>query len=250
MSITETFDPVSPEIIPPGAVIRPVEDFPETVLTCFSYGFYQKILEMAEAEEIDAFMGGRLIPIFRLGYKGKTLGFYHSLLGGAASAALLEEAIAKGAKRILFFGSCGALDREVTAGKLIIPTAAWRDEGVSYHYAPAGDEIPVKTAPRLAEIFNDLGLPYLLTKTWTTDAFYRETERNVALRRAAGCTVVEMECASVMAVGQFRKVPVYQFLYAADCLDAGTWDRRILGDMPTDLRTRIATVALETASRL
>ena len=69
-------------------------------------------------------------------------------------------------------------------------------------------------------------------------------------RREAGCGVVEMECASVMAVGQFRGVEVYQFLYAADCLDGEAWDRRILGNMPQGLRDRILLVALEAASRL
>lgn len=51
--------------------------------------------------------------------------------------------------------------------------------------------------------------------TWTTDAFYRETKRNMEKRKEEGCGVVEMECASIMAVGQIRKKEVYQFLYAA-----------------------------------
>ena len=32
-------------------------------------------------------------------------------------------------------------------------------------------------------------------------------------RKDDGCIVVDMECASIMAVGQFRNIPVYQFLY-------------------------------------
>ena len=250
MSITDTFDPVSPEIISPAEAIRPVEGFPETLLVCFSYGMFSRLLSITGGQEISAFKGGRLIPVYRFAYAGKEMGFYHTLLGGAASAGLLEEAIAKGAKRVLFFGSCGALDGAVAAGKLIIPTSAVRDEGVSYHYAPAEDEILVETAPALEEIFRSMRVPYLLTKTWTTDAIYRETAANAARRRAQGCAVVEMECASVMAVGQFRHIPVYQFLYAADCLDGAGWDPRILGNMPEDLRDRIVTVALETAARL
>lgn len=61
---------------------------------------------------------------------------------------------------------------------------------------------------------------------------------------------MEMECASVMAVGQFRKKEVYQFLYAADCLDGKEWDKRIVGNMPEPMRERILLVALETAIRL
>ena len=174
---------------------------------------------------------------------------YHTLLGGAATVALLEETFAKGAKKALFFGSCGSLDKDLTAGKLIVPTAAYRDEGVSYHYAPAADFIDVPTAGRLCEIFDSLQIPYAKTKTWTTDSFYRETQLNAQKRIAAGCGVVEMECASLMAAAQFRNKEAYQFLYAADSL-IGEWDRRILGAMPHDMRERIADIALEVLIRL
>jgi len=43
---------------------------------------------------------------------------------------------------------------------------------------------------------------------------------------------------------------VYQFLYAADCLDESTWDKRTLGNMPQDLRERILLVAIEAIYRL
>ena len=103
----------------------------------------------------------------------------------------------------------------------------------------------IETAGKLKQIFDDMHIPYHMTKTWTTDAFYRETERNMEKRKEEGCGVVEMECASVMAVGQFRKKEVYQFLYAADCLDGKDWEKRILGNMPETLRERIFLVAME-----
>ncbi len=194
--------------------------------------------------------GGRRIPIYKINYKGVEIGFHHTLLGGPAAAGLLEEVFAKGAKRVLFFGSCGSLNKEITSGHFIIPTAAYRDEGTSYHYMEASDFIEIETSNKLAEIFDELHVPYILTKTWTTDSFYRETDTNVELRKKLGCSVVEMECASVMAVGQFRQKKVYQFLYAADCLDDKNWDKRILGNMPNDMRERILTVAFESATKL
>ena len=57
-----------------------------------------------------------------------------------------KEIIAKGGKNILYFGSCGSLDKSVTSGNVIVPTHAYRDEGTSYHYAPASDFIEIKTA--------------------------------------------------------------------------------------------------------
>ncbi len=251
MSIVEAFDKNGKAIIEPCDAVPLVEGFPETVIAVFSAKFLDLVLGKTEAEEISSLTaGGRRIPIYKITYKGVELGFYHTLLGGSASAALLEEVFAKGAKRVLFFGSCGSLDREISGGHLIVPTAAYRDEGTSYHYMEASDFVEIETAEKLAAVFDALHVPYVRTKTWTTDSFYRETETNVELRKQLGCSVVEMECASVMAVGRFRGKEVYQFLYAADCLDEQNWDKRILGNMPCDMRERILTVALESAVQL
>ncbi len=247
--IIHSFDPDSPAMITPAQASR-VDGLPKTVLVCFTRKFFEIIQSMAPGEEIGLLKGGRDVPVYRLLYGGREIGFYHTLIGGAASAALLEEIIANGAEKILFFGSCGALDPAHTAGGLIVPTQAYRDEGVSYHYAPAGDYIEIPTAGRLSQILASMGVPFVQTKTWTTDAFYRETKSAVAARRSEGCGTVEMECASVTAVGRFRGVEVYQFLYAADSLASADWDRRILGAMPEDMRAGIAKIALETAIRL
>jgi len=250
MSIENTFDRDGIEIISPYQIVEKIENFPETVLAVFSQKFSNLILNTMEPEQISFMSGGGSIPIYKIHYSGKTIGFYRTLLGGSASATLVEEIFAKGAKRVLFFGSCGSLDKNITSGHLIVPVAAYRDEGTSYHYAKASDYIEIQTAERLSQIFDEIHVPYIKTKTWTTDSFYRETERNVDLRKKDGCAVVEMECASIIAVGQFRKKEVYEFLYAADCLDNRNWDKRILGNMPDDMRERILKIALEAAVRL
>ncbi|MBR4866932.1 MAG: nucleoside phosphorylase [Clostridia bacterium] len=251
MSIINTFDPAGEEIIRAADNLRPIENFPKTMVVVFSVKFRDLLLKTCPAEEIGFLVaGGQAYPIHRFTFKGVEMGFFSSPIGGAASAALLEELIALGAEKFLYFGSCGALDCGITQGKLLVPTAAYRDEGVSYHYAPPADFMEIPTASRLMEIFSELHIPHQPTRTWTTDSFYRETKTNVQKRREAGCGVVEMECASLMAVGQFRGVEVYQFLYAADCLDGEAWDKRILGNMPQGLRDRILLVALEAAGRL
>ena len=142
------------------------------------------------------------------------------------------------------------LDSALVAGHFILPTAAYRDEGVSYHYLPVGDYVDIPTVERLGEIFDGLNLPYVKGRVWTTDAFYRETRNNMAKRKADGCVAVDMECASAMAVGQFRGAEVYQFLYAEDSLDGDAWDRRTMGAVPASSYEKYLRVALEAASRL
>ncbi|MCI6850045.1 MAG: nucleoside phosphorylase [Clostridiales bacterium] len=162
----------------------------------------------------------------------------------------MEQLIARGTKKILFYGNCGVLNMEIAAGHLILPTAAYRDEDTSYHYLPVGDYVDVSTCEELSGIMDELHLPYVTGKVWTTDAFYRETRNNMEKRKADGCIAVDMECASVMTVGQFRGIPVYQFFYADDSLDGEKWNPRTLGARPASSHEKYLRVALEIASKL
>jgi hypothetical protein len=69
-------------------------------------------------------------------------------------------------------------------------------------------------------------------------------------RKAEGCRVVEMECASIMSAGQFRNVEVYQFLYGEDTLDGDAWDARTMGTVKTAAYEKYLGIALEIARRV
>ena len=88
----------------------------------------------------------------------------------------LEELKARGFNNFIVLGSCGVLDQSIQADKIIIPSSALRDEGTSYHYAPASDEISYDEAllSTLENALNKSGIEHIRTKVWTTDAFYRE----------------------------------------------------------------------------
>ena len=104
------------------------------------------------------------------------------------------------------------------------------DEGTSYHYAPASDEIAYERSLLLTmeNALDKAGVEHIRTKAWTTDAFYRETADKVKRRLAAGATVVDMEASAIMAWAQFRQAKVYQFFYTADYVDHHNheWDAR------------------------
>ena len=249
MPIESTFSPTE-GILSPAHVMKPIPGFPETVLITFSDRMEQKLEKMHTCTVIGTLRAGDTRPIRKFTHNGKELGMYRTGLGGPAAAALMEEVIVMGAKRIFVFGSCGTLTDGIAAGKLILPTHAYRDEGTSYHYCPADDFIAVPTCADLAKVMDSLRVPYVLGKTWTTDAFYRETREAMEKRVAMGCICVEMECASLMAVGAFRHIPVYQFLYAADSLSGDTWEQRILGTEAHDLKDALLKVALDAAAML
>jgi uridine phosphorylase len=110
----------------------------------------------------------------------------------------------------------------------LVPTAAIRDEGTSYHYLPPGREVAANPLGLeiLREVLESQGEPYLFGKTWTTDAIFRETRSKIQARRAEGAIVVEMETAALFAVGAFRNVLVAQLLYAGDNVGGESWDHR------------------------
>ncbi len=250
MSIIYSFDDKTEAIISPSQLWQPVENFPETVVVTFQHKVAELARQMFAPREIGSMHAGMPVPIYEIDYKNKPIAFYQTIIGGAVTAGMMENIIAMGGRKFIFFGSCGALDKSLAEGHLIVPTSAYRDEGASYHYAPASDYIMIPTAEMLSNMLSGLHIPHVKGRTWTTDGFYRETRKNMQARRAEGCITVEMECASIMAVAQFRRVEAYQFLYAADNLDNELWDSRLLGNAPQSLHEKHLKIALEVAIRV
>ena len=65
----------------------------------------------------------------------------------------------------------------------------------------------------------------------------------VALRRADGCHVVEMEAAAFFAVAHYRGVTFAQMLYAGDDVSGAEWDHREWQRLP--VRERLFWLAAE-----
>jgi len=85
---------------------------------------------------------------------------------------------------------------------------------------------------------------YMLSKTWTTDAIYRETAAKVQRRKAEGCLTVEMEAAAFFAVAHFRRVQFAQVLYSGDDVSGSEWDYRHW-DKHTCVREKLFWLAVE-----
>jgi uridine phosphorylase len=149
-------------------------------------------------------------------------------MGSPLAAFLLEEMIALGGRKFIACGGAGVLDKTIAMGHLLVPIAAIRDEGTSYHYLPPAREVePTPAALAAIEtVLKQRKVDYLLTKTWTTDGFFRETKGKMALRKAEGCLAVEMEAAAMFAIARFRNVEFGQILYSGDTIDGDEHDGR------------------------
>ena len=219
--ITESFDNRSEAIISPSAMFGEKKQVCRTAIGTFSVEIQAAVLERYPHEtigEIRAVNGTRPIHLLMVG--ALKTAFYLSGVGSTMAATdVIEMNWKTGADRFILFGSAGALDREAVSGKYILPTEAYRDEGMSYHYAPPADYIRVRNAEYLAALFEQHHLPFVQGRVWTTDAFYRETRDLVRKRRSEGCLAVEMELAGLQAVCDFHGLELYDFLLAGDLVD-------------------------------
>ena len=222
------FDPSPKAVIHPSNVVDPA-DVPERCVVCFFNEVITGLAESGKARRV-ACMKSEIgeHPMVAVEFSGQQLAVFQPGVGAPLAAALLEEAIAIGCRKFIACGGAGVLNREIAVGHVIVPSSAVRDEGTSYHYLPPGREVPASPEgiAAIEKVLRARGVPYLIGKTWTTDAPYRETPDKVRLRRAEGCLTVEMEAAAFFAVSQFRGVTFAQMLYGGDDVSGTEWDTR------------------------
>lgn len=152
-------------------------------------------------------------------------------IGAPYGVMLLESLIAKGARKILVVGWCGAISKDLGPGDMVVPSQAIVDEGTSHHYLALEGDPPMVSPDRdlsdqVVSHLKECGQSPHRLPIWTTDAIYRETPNKVAWYRDKGAHAVEMECSALFAVAQFRNIPIAALLVVSDSLatESGDWD--------------------------
>jgi uridine phosphorylase len=244
-----------PGLIQPGAGLLPLE-FAGAAPTVAVLCFFQEVLEQLEARGA-ARRVGRLLseigpnPLYEVDVDGVPVLVVHPGVGAPLAAGMLEEVIALGCDRIVACGGAGALRDELVLGHAVVVDEAVRDEGTSFHYlAPARSVVADPNGVAvLCALLAEEHVPYVVGKSWTTDAFYREPKTRIERRVAEGCITVEMEASAFMAVARFRGVRFAQLLYAGDSVAGETWDERGW-NRAGQVREELFSLALRAAVRL
>ena len=248
--IIHSFDGRSEPLFGPKEFFGPQQHLCDVCILTFSDVIFRQMQARFALREVAALKpAGGYRPICVFEYEGRT--FSTMLCGCGATIAgcdVIELNWLTGATKFVMFGSAGSLHREATDGKYVIPTEAYRDEGMSYHYAPPADYITIGNADAVARIFDELRVPYVKGRVWTTDAFYRETRDQFLARRDEGCIAVEMELAGVQAVCDFHGFALYDFLETGDVLDAPVYENEKLSSANHDLNKLF--LALEIGKRV
>ena len=223
------FDPNREALLNPTKLIQPHADMPASCVLCFFQDVIDHLKSQGLLKEVTSLrceMGRH--PVYRFATPVGDVALAHPGIGSPLAAGLMEEMIALGGRKFIACGGAGVLESTLDVGDVLVPTAAVRDEGTSYHYLPASREVALQPdAITVIEAgLRERHVSYRLVKTWTTDAFYRETPARIAARKAEGCVCVEMETSALCAVAQFRGVKFGQLLYSGDDLSGTDWDER------------------------
>lgn len=138
-----------------------------------------------------------VLDTFELG--DRTVGIVGCAVGAPFAVLVAEELFAFGCRLLVSITSAGQI---VPAGRtpyFVIIDRALRDEGTSYHYAPAsecGEADPALVTA--AEMALKGGRQQVITgASWTTDAPFRETADAIETARAKGVLAVEMEASAL-----------------------------------------------------
>ncbi|HEX2962952.1 MAG TPA: nucleoside phosphorylase [Ignavibacteriales bacterium] len=245
------FDPEREAVFEPTSIIKPADVSEYCVFT-----FFKDVIEKIVNENnvrtvklLNSEMGKH--PLYEMEFQGKKIAFFHSPVGAPFAAAALEEVIALGCRKFIACGGAGVLDSEIHCGKIVVPFSALRDEGTSYHYLPPSREVEADAdaLQALKDTLDSNKIDYITTRTWTTDAVYRETRQTINKRKAEGCLVVEMEAAAFFAVSKFRGVKFGQMLYGGDDISCEEWDHRDWSNQ-SSVRERLFWLSVEACLKI
>ena len=252
--IIDSFDNKSKPFITPDTFYTKVERNDLVCLVTFTKKIIDYVIDKYGATIYKTYKTSNdYFNIYTFKYNNKDYLIYMTGIGATWSSTILVEVMTiTGVHKFVYFGSCGVLDEDKCRNKVIVPSEAYRDEGISYHYMEKSDYVTVRNHPFIENVLKENNIPYIVGRTWTTDAIYMETKNKVDQHKKDNCLVVEMEVSGVEAVARHYDIDNYHILFSADSLaDSDSWDRYDLGgDKELALQTNYLHIALLIAEKL
>lgn len=207
------------------------EDIAENVIAVGDPGRVELLASLlSDAKVVNEHRGLRTVT----GYYGKTRVTLATHGIGAASAAIVfEELIMLGAKRIVRLGTTGGIRRDTRLRDIIVATgAAYPQGGCGLGQYMPGICAPTSPHPVLtARIIDSLtrrGVKLKYGPVFSSDAFYAEDATFAEKMEKLGIIGVEMEAATLFALGWMRGVETACVLVVSDVLH---------GEGPTEFLT-------------
>ncbi len=164
----------------------------------------------------------RALYVYTGRYKGVPVSVAVHGIGAPSAAIVFEELRMLGAKAMLRLGTAGGLRREVDVGHAVVVTGAAYYCGGTLGVYTHGACMPTAPHPlltvKLYEAARREGLRVHLGPVISNDAFYAESPDFAEYWSRRGMLAVEMECATLFALGWMRGFATAAIVVIADNL--------------------------------
>jgi DeoD family purine-nucleoside phosphorylase len=172
---------------------------------------------------------------------GQSLTIQATGMGGPSAAIVLSELIDLGARRAIRVGTCGALSAEISLGDLVLAERAIAADGTSRALG-AGEQLSADVA--LTEALSRAAPGARRGAVVSVDLFYGDE----AADGEDGALAVEMEAATLFALGASRSVAVACLLTVSDTFDGDGGRMRIDDQRLLEAATEMGTAAVAALS--
>ncbi len=210
----------------------------------------------AQCDTVNTVAQNREYKLVNAAYKGRELTLCSTGIGAPSAAIAAEELHAVGVETLIRVGTCGALQRGLDIGDMVVATGAAKDEGTTKRYeaatVPAVPDYDVLDT--LVDTAEGREERVHVGPVATDDAFYAETEEYVAEWEAAGLLAVEMEAAALFSLARRKGMRAGAICTVDGNLVEGTQkgetDDEELPEQAKNNVERAITIALEATTRL
>ena len=182
---------------------------PRLLLLAFGEDFISPLLE--RHEHFGALYSGYI--------GGRQVGYIRVPPGTVILEGIMRSLAFTRVDSVIGIGTCGALQREIDCGDIVVAESAQAGDGMSLHYGfEYGDRIPAdeKLSRSLAGFMERRGLAVHSGPIVTTGAAFRETEELIASWNRDGFLGVELEASSLFALGNYMGIRTAMALMVTD----------------------------------
>jgi uridine phosphorylase len=205
-----------------------LEDFkaPETVLVCYQRSTIEYLLKKYPEFQPSKAVTHLYIP------NDNRVGILGDWGVGAPGLAIkMEELVVFGAKRFVAVGTAGGLMNQHQIADFVFCPEALAEDGVAHLYVPQSQR-SIAANPEMLSEWTHFAKEHTLPEfqpamAWSFSAIFRETVEDVRRVNKLGYSVVEMEAATLYAIGQDKGVQTLSLFVISDSINEEAWIPRI-----------------------
>jgi len=194
---------------------------PQIVLVCYQQSVLSHLLKRnPNIQPSNSFSNLYLTPDKQIGILG---GWG---MGAPCLSIKMEELIILGVKKFIAIGTAGTLMNQHSIGDFVMAPKALAEDGVAHLYLK--EKTFAKASKQLLSAWSFFttkhSLPHFHSgNAWSFSAIFRETPADIDRVTQLGCQVVEMEAATLYAIGQAKGVQALSLFVISDSITQDEW---------------------------